>query len=685
MDKLNRLNMIQGHILGNLTFPHDTSLSDYVQRGPAFNKTALHDFYYEIGLEYYKELRPIFEQCPSLRHTNIFKLTKAEKRKLIIEQLTEMKPKLKFDRKSHADNSLRGFVFGRLLFSFDMAFCVRLGVHSTLYIDSLLSLGTEKHIPILDKAFSIQEIGCFAMTELGHGSNVGGIATTATFIPETREFEINTPNSLATKWWIGAAGQTAVKSTVFAQLYVGGKNKGVHAFVIDIREKDTHKVKNGIIIGDCGGKFELDGIDNGFIIFKNYRVPYDSLLDGISQIDEKGHFISKIAKKEKRLGRMLSSLIRGRTSVTSASEANLKNALTIGIRWAAIRKQFGPPEKPEVPILDYQLTRNRLVPHLANLFAINASCEITFLQYDTIKNLMTADPECNEGVEFHAVLSAFKVLTSDWCFAGIHECRKICGGIGYSSHSRLGELLAKHDVNMTWEGDNYVLLQQTSAFIVKQVQRSLGGKKVGLKTLQMIETDFTTVKKQKPGKDWLEIPELIKSLKILFNFILHKAMVKLQDNAGKSATLFDAWNLSQPSLQNLGRVFGIIIISERLAVKTESLKGKCAVLYDLVSKMTKLFIVDKMLTYVPEMLANEYFNRNHLNELESVFTGLCGELGESSARIIDAIAEEDFMFGSCIGRKDGQAYQSLANEIESQPDCYQSAPWIDVLKKLIAP
>ena len=79
-------------------------------------------------------------------------------------------------------------------------------------------------------------IGCFAMTELAHGSNVAGLETTATFDSATDEFVIHTPHLGATKWWIGGAASTATHAVVFAQMIVGGKRWGVKTFVTQLRD-----------------------------------------------------------------------------------------------------------------------------------------------------------------------------------------------------------------------------------------------------------------------------------------------------------------------------------------------------------------------------------------------------------------------------------------------------------------
>jgi acyl-CoA oxidase len=62
---------------------------------------------------------------------------------------------------------------------------------------------------------------------LGHGSNVQGLETTATFDKETDEIIIHSPTITSTKYWPGDMGRNTSHAIVFANLLVAGKNYGV--------------------------------------------------------------------------------------------------------------------------------------------------------------------------------------------------------------------------------------------------------------------------------------------------------------------------------------------------------------------------------------------------------------------------------------------------------------------------
>lgn len=145
---------------------------------------------------------------------------------------------------------------------------------------------------MLLKGTSLTHLGCYGLTELGHGSNVRGIETTATFDTETDEFVLNSPTETSIKFWIGGLAKIANHAVITAQLITKGKGYGVHAFVLQIRDFKNHVPLNGIEIGDCGEKNGLNGVDNGWIRFTNYRIPRDALLDKFGQVSKNGKFLN---------------------------------------------------------------------------------------------------------------------------------------------------------------------------------------------------------------------------------------------------------------------------------------------------------------------------------------------------------------------------------------------------------
>lgn len=142
------------------------------------------------------------------------------------------------------------------------------------------------------------------------------------------------------KFWIGAAAEIANMSVIWAQLYIDGKCYGVHAYIVPIRDKKTHKLLPGVLIGDCGPKNGVNQIDNGFMLFDNVRIPWENQLDRISGVDERGKFFSIVEGEEKRFGTQLGALSGGRFMIALNSTTMAISALAIAIRYTCVRRQF---------------------------------------------------------------------------------------------------------------------------------------------------------------------------------------------------------------------------------------------------------------------------------------------------------------------------------------------------------
>ena len=90
-----------------------------------------------------------------------------------------------------------------------------------MFSESLRSFSTDEQRDLwYPQAVNLHIHGCYAQTEIGHGSDVSGLETTATFDKKTDEFVIHTPSITATKWWPGEMGRLANHALVFARLII---------------------------------------------------------------------------------------------------------------------------------------------------------------------------------------------------------------------------------------------------------------------------------------------------------------------------------------------------------------------------------------------------------------------------------------------------------------------------------
>ncbi|KAK7369369.1 hypothetical protein VNO80_11406 [Phaseolus coccineus] len=479
-------------------------------------------------------------------------ISKDEHRELCMKQLTALVREAGIRPFRYVVNEpAKYFAILEAVGSVDMSLGTKMGVQYGLWGGSVLNLGTKKH---KDKYFdgidNLDYPGCFAMTELHHGSNVQGLQTVATFDVITDEFIIDTPNDGAIKWWIGNAAVHGKFATVFARLKLptydtkGVTDMGVHAFIVPIRDMKTHQQLPGIEIHDCGHKVGLNGVDNGALRFRSVRIPRDNLLNRFGDVSRDGKYTSSLPTVNKRFGATLGELVGGRVGLAYSSVGVLKVAATIAIRYSLLRQQFGPPNQPEVSILDYQSQQHKLMPMLASTYAFYFATTTLVEKYSQMKK--THDEELVADV--HALSAGLKAYITSYTAKSLSICREACGGHGYAAVNRFGILRNDHDIFQTFEGDNTVLLQQVAADLLKQYKGKFTGGTLAVTRNYLRESMKTYMSQPNPvtarweGEDHLRDPKFqLDAFRYRTYRLLQSVAVRLRKHS-KSLGDFGAWN-----------------------------------------------------------------------------------------------------------------------------------------------
>lgn len=523
----------------------------------------------------------------------------------------------------------------------DLSMVIKFGVQFGLWGMSVYFLGTEKHHKKYLKDIGTLELpGCFAMTETGHGSNVKGILTTAIYDHKDGSFVIHTPSEEARKEYIGNAALHGQAATVFAKLIIDGKDYGVSAFVVPLRDKQGN-LTTGVTIKDCGRKMGLNGVDNGVIYFNNVRIPKEDMLDRFAAVDEDGQFTSPIASDNRRFFTMLGTLVGGRIGIPRSGNSASKSGLTIAIKYGDKRRQFGPENAPEVPILNYRTHQRRLMPLLANVYALHFS-----LQYLTDRFINRTEEDMQEIEALAAGMKAFATWNTTHT---LQECREACGGKGYLSENRIDDLKNDTDIYTTFEGDNHVLLQLVAKSRLTEFKQEFSNidffgilNYVGAQAKTSI-TEMNPLTIRNTDEDHLLDPEFqLSAFKYRERDILTSAARRLKKHLDSGMDSFDAFNQTQYHLVNVGHAYIERIILEQFVAQVERTKDKAC--KAVLKKLCDLFALSQIEKNKGWYLEHDYMEGVKTKAIRKLINKLCWEIRQEAVPLVDAFKIPD----SCL-------------------------------------
>eukprot|EP00069_Balaena_mysticetus_P021762 bmy_13797T0 len=504
-----------------------------------------------------------------------------------------------------------------------------LDLHLGMFLPTLLHQATEEQQErFFMPAWNLEIIGTYAQTEMGHGTHLRGLETTATYDPETQEFILNSPTVTSIKWWPGGLGKTSNHAIVLAQLITQGKCYGLHAFIVPIRELGTHKPLPGITVGDIGPKFGYDEMDNGYLKMDNYRIPRENMLMKHAQVKPDGTYVKPLSNKL-----TYGTMVFIRSFLVGESARCLSKACTIAIRYSAF---------------------------------VGAYMKETYHRI----NEDISQGDLSELPELHALAAGLKAFTSWTTNTGIEACRMACGGHGYSHCSGLPNIYVNFTPTCTFEGENTVMMLQTARFLMKSYDQVHSGKLVCGMVSYLNDLPSQHIQPQQvavwPTVVDINSPDsLTEAYKLRAARLVEIAAKNLQTEVIHRKSKEVAWNLTSVDLVQASEAHchyvAVKLFSEKLLQIQE--KSIQAVLRNLCL----LYSLYGISRNAGDFLQGSIMTESQITQVNERIKELLTVIRPDAVALVDAFDFQDVTLGSVLGRYDGNVYENLFEWAKKSP------------------
>ncbi|CAI2298420.1 unnamed protein product [Caenorhabditis sp. 36 PRJEB53466] len=536
-----------------------------------------------------------------------------------------------------------------------------MALHGIMFIPALTAQASaEQQAKWLTRAQRREIIGTYAQTELGHGTNLQNLETTATYDTATQEFVLHTPQITALKWWPGNLGKSSNYAIVVAHMIIKDKNYGPQTFMVQLRDEQTHKPLPGITIGDIGPKMAYNITDNGFLGFDHFRIPRTNLLMRHSRVEPDGTFVKPPHAKIN-----YSAMVHVRSYMITGQAMMLAYALTIATRYSSVRRQ-GQINKtqPEVKVLEYQTQQHRLFPAIARAYAF------MFAGAETVKLYERVTEQVSTGnvsllADLHALTSGLKSVVSWQTGEGIEQARMACGGHGYSQASYLSEIYGVAIGGCTYEGENMVMLLQLARYLVKSAALVKAGQSEKLGPLVAylgVKSEATSLIDRTPNGGFVEY---VKTFQHIAKRQTFKAAEKFFGLIEKGEKREIAWNKSSVELNRASRLHTRLFIVE--AFMRRVLEVAEPRLKEVLTDLLRLHVNYELLDVATYALEDGFLSASQLDYVREQLYFYLAKIRPNAVSLVDSWEFSDIELRSVLGRRDGHVYKNLFEWAKSSP------------------
>ncbi|XP_014666561.1 PREDICTED: peroxisomal acyl-coenzyme A oxidase 1-like [Priapulus caudatus] len=500
------------------------------------------------------------------------------------------------------------------MISSDCCFVLHLGLVIPAFDKLASDEQTAKWLPL---CMQLQVIAAYAQTELGHGTYLPKLETTATYDTSTEEFILNSPTLTSMKFWPGGLGHSSTHAIVMAQLWVNGKCHGPHPFFVQLRSLQDHRPLPVVKLG----QLSADGV-----------------------YTRRG--------SEKSGMRRWSNLVQGAAQIARATAVCAGSA------------RRGGPGEQESQVIDYQTQQMKLFPWIAMTFSF------LFLRKHVEEVYNARTEEMNEGnysnlAELHSVSAGLKALCSEQAWQGCDAVRMACGGHGALTASELPGIADYAKALCTAEGENTVMYLEAGRHLLKQLAAVRAGRRVADSIQYLGQPAYTS--------DIRASAEFANPAKVLKAFegraaamIRHVALRMERCAAAGARDAMEAYDLSSVLLVDAAKAHSELYLLRAFAAGVATL----TVSPHLARIFTALLTLQA--TYAITRSSGQFLQAGVLTaeqtqwaaeEMLQTFT----VIRPNAVALMDAYEHPDVMLNSVLGCYDGNVYTRIFESVQKEP------------------
>lgn len=530
-------------------------------------------------------------------------------------------------------------------------------LHYVMFVTTLMGQGTiEQQAYWIGRSWSCQILGTYAQTELGHGTYIRGLETTAHYDPNTEEFILHSPTLTSYKWWPGGLGHTANYAVVVAQLHSKGECYGIHPFIVQLRDEETHMPLPGIKIGEIGCKLGMNGVNQGYLGFDHYRIPRDNMLMKNAKVLKDGTYIKSPSDKL-TYGTMIFvrvALVRG------VAGAYLGKAVTVATRYSCVRRQSEiRPGEGEPLIIEFRTQQYKLFPWIASAFAMNFASKWIWEMYSNVTSELEQG-DLDRLPELHAISCVLKAISTSDAARGIEECRKACGGHGYMTCSSFPTSYGMATAAETYEGENTVLYLQTSRFLMKAWH--------GVKSGQSMSPTVKYLERVSERKlPWTnDLVSLVSAYYQTATGLIRDVTERVNKRVSDGHVPEEVWNHYSNLLVLASEAHGRAFLVQRFCdvLSDTSISQP---LRNVLGALCELYAVYWLLKNLGHFLVHSNIRTADVKGIMDWQDALLEEIRPNAVSLVDSFDIADEILDSPLGAWDGNVYERLFAEAQRSP------------------